>query len=596
MNPHSMEILRVRVVLVCMIAVYCSLGAALWRIQVVNTSSYRTSLDSQSMRRVRLPAARGSIFDRHGLCLAGNRSSFCLAVYVEELRQPGRMSNTVNRVEEVLDSVESELGLPRQIARSDILNHLQRRRPLPLLAWRDIDERALARWAESDKVFPGVDVYVEPERRYPHGPLASHVLGYVGRMSPQGDFRFLYYLPEMEGRRGVEKALNSVLAGVPGGRVIRVDVSGYKYDEDIERKAQTGEDVFLTIDTRIQRLLEEQLAGKRGAGIVMDPRNGDVLALASSPAFDAASLKKTPRFRDLVADPGKPLFNRAVSGLYPPGSIFKLVVAAASIENRLASGSQHFTCPGHFEVGGLVFGCWRSRGHGPIGMVKAIEQSCNAYFCQLGLLCGHERIYRMAEALGFGRPTGVGFDGERAGLLPDSGWNLRHLKVGWRAGDTCNISIGQGALLVTPLQIAVYVSAIANGGDVYRPRLVLPDPDDPARGGEPVNRMRWSKETLRVVRSGMYQVVQSDTGTGKRARIEGVAMGGKTGSAEYGPKDDRKKHGWMMVFAPFKEPRYAAAIVIEDAQSGGLTTAPLIRELMAGIFGVKTAQSPPGTG
>jgi len=575
--------MRVRVVLLGVTAAFCFLGTVLWRVQVLGASEYTDRLNRQSIRRVRLPGIRGRILDRNGVCLAENRPSYCVAIYVEELRQPKAWTNTVNKVEEVVDHLSRVLQLGRQITREHISTHVLRRRPLPLLAWKGIRADTLARWAECGVAFPGVDVYVEPVRYYPRGPLATHVIGYVGRLEwdrdPEDPYR-TFYLPEMEGKYGMETNLNSVLAGSAGGMLIRVDALGFKHKHVGYRSAGVGHDVVLTLDAGIQRLAEEALSGEVGAVVVLNPRNGDVLAMASAPSFDPNTFYED--YTHLVKDSRKPLLNRAISGWYPPGSTFKPCVAVAALENRRATAHQPLECPGYFEVGGVRFRCWRKNGHGRLGMRKALEQSCNAYFCQLGLQAGYECIYHMAAALGFGRETGIELAAELPGLLPNNSWKVRKSGDEWRAGDTCNVSIGQGPLLVTPLQMAMFAATLANGGVVYRPRLTR-------RGGrlaegELANSMGWSSETLEVVRGGMHDVVQSETGTGKRARVAGIEMGGKTGSAEYGPRSDRKKHAWMIAFAPFDNPEYAVALVIEDGISGGMTAAPRMRVLMEGIF------------
>jgi penicillin-binding protein 2 len=297
--------------------------------------------------------------------------------------------------------------------------------------------------------------------------------------------------------------------------------------------------------------------------------------------------------------------------VYAPGSTFKPLVAIAALENGRADGATAYGCPGFFQIGNAVFRCWRRSGHGTLQMQGALEQSCNAYFCQLGLQCGYERIYHMAEAVGFGLRTGIELPGEASGLVPNDAWKRATQGDGWRSGDTCNVSIGQGPILATPLQMAVFTAAIANKGTVYRPRLVLGIGDQAGDGaahgggageGRPraslrrgvvANRMGWSAETMRVVRQGMYDVVHAETGTGKRARIGGVEMAGKTGSAEYGPDAARKKYAWMIAFAPFATPRYAIAMVIEDGESGGKTTAPRIRYVMQGVFRIEQGHSLP---
>jgi len=580
------DFLRLRAILLLMVGAFAFLGTVLWRVQVLNTSEYSSSLYRQSIRRVRLPASRGAIYDRNGICLADNRPSHCLGIYVEELKQPGRWENTVDEVERIITRLSGILGLRREVSRKDIRKHIRLRLPLPLPAWRDIDYRALARWAESSVRLPGVDIYVEPVRAYPWGPLAAHLLGYVGRAPPPSDDEpYHFYLPEMAGRYGIEQTMNDTLTGVAGGRLIRVDAAGFRHDEMAELPPRPGKDVMLTLDLRIQRLAESVLTNETGAAVVLDPRNGDVLAMASSPSFDPSRLRERSLFRRLNVDPGKPLFNRAAMGEYPPGSTFKPVVAIAALENRRANARTTFRCPGYFALGKTRFHCWRKSGHGEMDVRKALEQSCNAHFCQLGLTCGYARIYHMSEALGIGRRTGIDLGSESGGLLPDNTWKMQKYRDAWRSGDTCNVSIGQGALLVTPLQMAVLTATIANGGHVYRPRLRF----TPGEKGILINNMRWSRRTLETVRGGMHDVIHSQQGTGKRARVEGVEMAGKTGSAEYGAKAERRTHAWMIAFAPFGAPRYVVAIVIENGVSGGVTAAPRIGELMKGMFELEAA-------
>jgi len=573
------ERLLVRLVMLVMLGAFVFLGVNLWRIQVLRTSEFRTSLDRQSMRRVRLPGVRGRLYDRNGVCLAENRPSYCIAIYTEELRQPGRWSHTIDKVEQVVGELAVILGQPPQVTREDIAQHVSRRLPLPFLAWHGLDDTALARWAESDQAYAGVDVYVEPVRVFPLSPSASHVIGYVGRANPADNEEapYHYYLPEMEGKDGMEKVLDERLRGQSGGRLIRVDASGFKHDETGEREPVAGHDVYLTLDMRLQAMAENSLSNQPGAVVILDPRSGDVLALASAPQFDVASLDSYASWQRVVSDPARPLLNRAIAGRYPPGSIFKPLVAITGLESGRITPTTTLNCPGFYQVGNRRIHCWNKRGHGPLQLRKALEQSCNPFFSELGIRCEYKRLFHMADAVGFGHRMGIELDGESPGLLPSNEWKLRVKKDAWRAGDTCNVSIGQGALLVTPLQMAVFAAALANGGYVYRPRLV----NEGLPRGDLVNRMSWSPQNLSVVRGGMLDVVQAETGTGKRAAVEGVSMGGKTGTAQYG--QDRQ-HAWMIVFAPYDAPRYAVAMVVENAISGGFTVAPRIRHLMQQIL------------
>ena len=327
-NIFSREFTRIRVIMAAMVVALLFLGGFLWQLQVFNVRKYRGSVEKQSVRRVRLPGTRGRIFDRNGVSLADNRPSYCIAVYVEELRQPGRGEKTVDKVDKVIDDLASVLGLTKKVTREDIRKHIKTRLFMPFLAWRDVDEAVLARWAESNVKFPGVEIYVEPVRVYPDGVFASHVLGYVGKGDPDSEDEetYHYYLPEMEGKWGIELAMNDVLSGIPGGRLICVDASGFKRrDANLsefengkrvgERSPRPGRDIKLTIDAGIQRLVEQTLTNGVGAGVVMDVRNGDVLALASSPSFDPNRISSgisSEEWKQLTSSEGNPFFNRAI--------------------------------------------------------------------------------------------------------------------------------------------------------------------------------------------------------------------------------------------------------------------------------------------
>lgn len=609
------DLMRVRVVLVLMVLGLFFLAVALWNVQVMHSAEYRNSISRQSIRAVRMPGIRGAVYDRNDVCLADNRPSYCVALLLQELRKPGKLENTIKNIESVVERLSGILGRKPMISREEIETHLRIRRPLPFFVWQDVGQDGIARWYESPESSPGtkefldgVDIYVEPVRTYPYGECMAHIMGYVGRIGKRGNDEtegnesddIDFYIPEMIGKSGIELAMNEQLSGTPGWQLIRVDASGYVHEEEQKhrREAVTGKDVKLTIDIRIQKLLFECIGdeGRCGAGVVIDPRNGDILAAASVPTFDSnvfspsISSKEWNRMR---GDKSKPLLNRAISENYPSGSIFKPVVALAALENRMASGNTTFQCTGVYQLGSVSFRCWQKRGHEWLGMRKAIEQSCNSYFCQLGRKCGHEAIYHMARAVGLGSPTGIEIGGEVSGLVPDDAWKRKVWKDEWRPGDTCNLSIGQGALCVTPIQMAMLASVLANGGKVYRPRLIAAGEDgEGVAKGELLRNLNWSQESLRIVRGGMYDVIETETGTGKRARIAQAKMAGKTGTAEYGSRENRKQHTWMIVFAPFDAPRYAAAMLIEDGLSGGRTVAPRLSRLMSGIFDIEQGKQP----
>ncbi len=607
-NNIDQEILRARLLLGLMLLTFVALSFFLWKIQVAHGGSYEKDISRQSIRRVRIPGMRGRIYDRSMACLADNIPSYCLAVYLEELRRPGALSNTVNRVMKIAHDISERVGLPVSVTEQDVRTHMRKRLPLPLILWRGLDDEQMARWAEAAADIAGVDLYVETTRVYPLEDTAAHLLGYVGRAAPAQEDAdgesYHYYLPEMVGRAGLEKQYDELLRGTSGGRLVRVDVSGYKYGEVSAREPEDGTDIQLTLDLRIQQLAERVLRGRCGAAVVMAPYSGEVLALASVPGFnpnDFVPSIGTEQWNTLRDDPDKPLFNRAAAGEYAPGSIFKPIVALAALESGAINGNTVYDCPGYYELGGIRFRCWNHAGHGEETVRKALMDSCNVFFFKAALKVGNEVIYHMAEAMGLGRKTGIDLDYERAGLLPDAAWKRTSLSEGWRDGDTCNLAIGQGYLSVTPLQMAVVVSAIANGGTIYRPHLLRGmKRSDQGRyeisHPDVVNEMNWSGESIRLVRNGMRDVVMAPGGTGSKAAVHGVDIAGKTGTAEYGKKGSGKKYAWMMAFAPFEHPQYAVVVLVEEGMSGGMTAAPLMHNLLQGLFYANTSDTGGGQG
>ncbi len=569
---------------------------ALWRMQLGLGSQYEVSLERQSVRRVRIPGVRGRIFDRNGVCLADNRPGYGIAVYLEELRQAGRQGKTVRAVRRLLDQVAGLTGMASPVSDRQIEEHLFYRRALPLVAWRNLDQREMARLAEAGAGLRAVDLVVDFERVYPQGAAAGHLLGYVGKLEHVDDEEnYHYYLPDLAGRAGLERRFDEFLSGRAGGQLVRVDVAGFRHDEIGARPAVPGGDLTLTLALDIQRAAERALEGVAGAAVVLDPANGDVLALASSPGIDpnwfCPTLTRTVWSR-LLADPDKPLVNRALGGTYPPGSIFKPVVGLAALEQGVINAAFTVDCPGSFKLGNQTFACYQGHVHGVVNLRRSLEVSCNVFFYQAGLMCGIDAIQATSRMLGLGRRTGIAAEAEAAGLLPGRAWKQQARGEGWREGDTCNIAIGQGALLVTPLQMAVVTAAIANGGFVYRPRLVLGRRRTLSAGfqEEPpvmVRKINWRPGNLDLVRAGMLDVVQGSAGTGRRGQVPGVSVAGKTGTAEYGRKQDGRKHGWMIAFAPFEHPRYAVAMVVEEiGTAGGAEVGPRMRQLLCSLFQV----------
>ena len=584
-----------------MLACFGGLTFRLWNLQVAQGTEYQRRLAKQSLRSVRLPGIRGRIFDRRGVALADNRPSYCVSLYLEEFRQAGPSQRTVDRVMETLYRLAETMDRPLPLGPQDVRLHLGRRTPLPLVAWRDLDATAVARFQEHAAEFPGAALTVEPVRVYPQGNSACHLLGYVGRADEtklpgagdDPDEKFHYYLPEMAGKSGVEKRLDGVLRAFEGGKLqIQVDVAGFKFDEVSRREPQPGSDVTLALDARIQRAAEDALAGQRGAVVVVDPRTGDVLALASQPGYDPNDfVPSVPAaiWDALRNDPARPLYNRASGGEYAPGSTFKPITLLAALQTGAVAADTRYSCPGYFQLGSARFRCWQHWGHGSIDLQSAIRYSCNVYLFHAALAAGPDAVQAMARACGFGRETGISLDFERPGLVPDNAWKRRERRDSWRDGDTCNLSIGQGALLVTPLQMALYAAALANGGTLWKPRLAARIVSAAGVTNEiPAERApagpRWDARHIATVRAGMRDAVNELDGSGKRAKLDGVVVAAKTGTAEYGVKGSGRKMTWMIAFAPYEEPRYAVALLVEDGVSGGTTAAPRVKQLLTRTF------------
>jgi penicillin-binding protein 2 len=606
MGPRTqteIHVWRIALLGLAMLALLGVLVARLWSLQVARSGDFQRRLERQSLRSVRLPGVRGEILDRNGVPMAENRPSYCLSLYPEEIRKGSRSQSTADQVIATLDRLAECMDLPRMLTAQDVKMHLNRRTPLELVAWRDLSPTHIARYVEHSDEFPGTKLDVEPVRVYPGGKLACHLLGYIGRaaetnlpvpLDGEGNpERYNFYLPEMVGRSGIEKSYNGVLQASDGGKLeLQVDVAGFKFDEKSRREPGHGGTVTLAIDTRIQKAAEDVLAGQRGAAVVVDPRNGDVLALASVPGYDPnAFVPAIPAalWKQMLSDTNRPLFNRAVMGEYAPGSTFKPVTLLAALGEGAVTPATRFDCPGRFDLGSAVFRCWQSWGHGTIDLRHAVRYSCNVYLFHSALLAGAPAVQRMARACGFGSPTGIALDAERPGLVPDNAWKRQRNQGGWRDGDTCNLAIGQGALLATPLQQALYCAALANGGTLWRPRLVLgirkPGGVLQEIGAAlATNQPAWKKDHIAAIREGMRDVVNASDGSGRRARLPYVTVAGKTGTAEYGIKGAGRKMTWFIGFAPYDSPRYAFAMLVEDGASGGSTVAPKAMNLLDKIF------------
>ncbi len=594
------ERLRLGAISAAMLLGIIYLGASLYTIQVSNSELYSDAQDAYSFRRVRLPATRGRILDRNGKVLADNKPSYCVALYIEELRKSGAWSNTVDHVDALVESISKIIDKPREVDKQAIGAHINRRRAIPLFAFSGLDDTQMARLAEWPGSLPGTDIYVGSELIYPFGDMASHIIGYVGRGQPreaveeepdvpeeQEDFNF--YLPDLAGREGIEYACDAQLAGKGGGHLIRVNAVGYKHEMIPGKQAVAGQDIVLTIEAGLQRTAELALDGNRGAAVVLDCQNGDILAMANSPRYnlqDFVPVLSSTVWKRLLDDPDKPLYNRASSGVYPPGSVFKPIVALCALREHAVDENELYTCTGSIIVGGRTFNCSHRYGHGEVDLRRAIAVSCNPYFIAMGMRLGYEpALYNDCAQLGFGTAPDIGVQ-TASGLLPSNAWKRKRARESWRGGDTANISIGQGYLGTTPLQVAMMTAAIALDGKLVKPRLIRDAGDGSGVHEESVvtGKMNWSAHDLLIVKAGMYDVLNEPYGTGHRAAVSGIQAAGKTGTAEYVENYEKKKHAWMIAFVPFDSPKYAIAIVAEDADSGGQTAAAILKKIFLKLY------------
>ena len=553
------------------------LGFRLAQVQLVDAAKYIEDGSRQAARKVQTAGPRGRIIARDGTVLADNRASVSIVLSPEGFQRRS-WPDTVLAISNAVDEVSAVIGLPPPLSTDAIARHVRQQLARPLAVWRDVSEEAIARFSEHERDFPGFECVETEERTYPEGRLAAHVIGYVGRGETEGAAgeKFNFRDKEMKGRAGLEAYYDGYLRGSPGEMSVTVDARGFAVAEETVVEARRGPDLNLTIDPKIQRSAERQLRGEYGACVVIDPRDGAVLALASAPAYDLNVL--VPRltgemFARYVGNHA--CRNRACFETYAPGSTFKPITALAGLRAGRSPYAE-YECTGVFELAGMRLHCARRWGHGPIDMRHAIRESCNTYFCNLGSEIGTNALFAAAADFGLGEKTGIDFPQDSAGIVPSAEFKRQNYGVPWYAADLAQASIGQGQLLVTPLQMARVAGAIGTG------RLVRPH----LRADTPVERtgLPFSRNALAVVREGMRMVV--DGGTGKLAG-EGVSVSvsGKTGTAEVGIGANRRKNTWFIAYAPSENPTVAIAMVIENGVSGGGTTAPRVNEVLKTIFG-----------
>lgn len=578
-------------------AAFALLLVRLYWLQVVQFDHFRTLSENNRLRIRTIRAPRGPILDRKGRAIADTQASFdliCTPVDVADL--------------------EGELRLLGEIVEFDAEEILQKIRAAKqsnpysaITVARDLRFEQVSVLEFNREALSGFSVYVEAKRSYPGGTAFAHVLGYVGEVSPEelertDDDRLS--MGDIVGKYGLERLDDATLRGINGGRRVEVDAAGRDKRLVDEVPPRTGGVVRTTLDEDIQKVAAEAMEQKAGAVIAMVPKTGDVLAFVSGPAFDPNVFSRGIRkaeWQALAADTRKPMQNKGLQGTYAPGSTVKPFVALAALEEGVQDPKSLIRCPGFLQIGNRAFRCWREKGHGAVDMYKGIVQSCDVYFYTMGLRLGPDRIAKLEKDSGLGTITGIELPGERKGLVPDTEWKQKATKDRWYDAERAILGIGQGYIHVTPLEMLAGYAAIATGGEVMRPRLVTGvtrmDGAVEARPPQRLRKLPWKQENVEFIRRALAGVV-NDFGTGGAAKIQGIEVGGKTGTAQVAAVKGKmiksehlayeiRDHAWFAAFAPVSDPEICVVAMVEHGGHGGSAAAPIVKAVMEEYFRTK---------
>jgi penicillin-binding protein 2 len=565
----------------------------LFFLQIIKGAEYRRLSENNSIRLQRIEPFRGIVYDRNGKMLVDNRPSYDVSIITRDAKP----------VNDTLGKLAGYLEEPAQELIEKLSNHKNGRsyNPIPLIQDINRDKLALVEVHRYD--LPGVEVNVRPLRHYVNNQSASHLLGYLGEISPKelksGKYPDLIR-GDLIGKFGIERVFDDQLRGKIGGRQVEVNANGQVVRVINTVPAHPGYNIFLTIDSDLQQKAEELMEGISGAAVAIEPFSGQILALVSSPTFDQNAFVNglsRQQWQGFISDPTKPLNNRAVQGEYPPASTYKILTAIAGLEEGVINEKTVFCCYGQYRFGRRYYRCWKRGGHGCVDVVGAIAQSCDVFFYQVGLALGVDRLAQYAKAAGLGATTGIDLNHESRGLIPTAAWKKRRTGVPWQEGETLSIAIGQGFNLVTPLQMAVMTAAVAMGGTRYQPQILKRIETVGGRlikDSQPivVGKLSISPKTMALVKQGMWDVVNGERGTARGARFLDVPISGKTGTAQVVSRkenseddpalipDHLKAHAWFVGIAPTDLPKIAVSVIVEHGEHGSGAAAPIAREMI----------------
>ena len=582
---------RARWLYVILLVAFLWLVTRMFFLQFVAGERYTFLSENNRVRIKRVAGTRGMIYDRNGQLLVDSRPSFDLIFVPEDSNDPRAtlrlLAHHLGRDEKQLLQTFEE-GKSRAAFDEMVLG-------------RDIDWQTVVAVETHQLELPGVSLRVRPRRSYADGPMTAHVLGYLGEIN-QKQLNVLkekgYVVGDEIGQYGVERRWEELLRGQSGGQQVEVDALGRRVRVLHEVTDVPGYTVHLTLDRELQTVAFEALKNREGTVVAIDIRNGAVLALASTPAFDPnifARGIKSEEWSGLIKDQLRPLSNRAIQGQFPPGSTFKIIMAIAALEEGVVNPESFIQDPGFFPFGNRQFRDWKKGGHGAVNLHRAIVESCDTHFYQLDAKLGVDRIAKWSGAFGLGEKSGIALDDEKSGIIPDTEWKRKRFRQPWFPGETISVAIGQGYVTVTPLQLANMMAAVANGGKLFRPYLVSKvESLDGARvreyGPDLIRNIELKPDTLGRVQRGLADVVHGPGGTGAAARSPLVRVAGKTGTAQviemkgaYLKSEhlsyENRDHAWFVAYGPVEDPQIAVAILVEHGGHGGDAAAPIAKKL-----------------
>lgn len=598
-NINKQQQKRIIILLAILVTISFGVLLRLFALQVANQGEYDKKIIRQSIRKIRIPAKRGKIYTSNLEVLADTVPEINLSLYINEIRTTSR-TRTINLVEQLISEMAVLLDRNSSISRNDIEKHIIRTPGLPLLVFKNLNVKELAITSNKINQSEGWALEVDSYRTYPRENIASHLIGYIGKgdNSKESDIKdFSYYIGDFIGKSGIELAFDRLssesetplrgLRGYPGYSIVQVDNLGYVRKNIIQEVAPlNGNHVVLTLDWRAQKIAHNLMENQNGAFVLLDADNGDVLASVSVPDFNLDYFSPSVNreyYNSLLKNKQKPLVNKAISGLYSPGSILKPLVALAILESGV-SPNETINCDGTTHIGNSKINCTSHRygGHGEVNLYRALEKSCNDYFIENGLKIGREKIYDMLLSANLGVSSALELPTSK-GILPTEEYKQKVFKNKWNSFDTGLISIGQGIITISPLQAAMYTAAFANGGNIFRPHIIKEIVDQGGnvlqrRETEILSTLGASKFNIDAVKQGMFEVVNAPNGSGRMAKVDELAIYGKTGTAEVGSKENRTQNTWFIAFLEYEGRRYAIAVIVEDGVSGGSSCAPLVAQ------------------